>query len=254
MDVTDVLRARTHEPAGLTRMAAVSLAVHAAIVAFLVFGPGHWLSDVVETPKPIMTITIGGAGEGPKSGGLTAIGGRPVQTTEPAPKPEAVRPPAAKVPEMVVARETAKAVKAAPAPAPAKSIPEARGRTPTRGDEERPGTAVAETSARGQGFGLSTGGGAGSGSRLDVADFCCPDYLVLMTDKIRGNWNQQAEVSGHRRRPFHHPTRRPFDGRHGRSVERILGSRSSRAARRHGHAAAHSTAFTVHQSDAHRVP
>ena len=47
------------------------------------------------------------------------------------------------------------------------------------GAEARPGSAVAETGARGQGFGLSTGGGAGI--RVDArrrGDFCCPDYLV----------------------------------------------------------------------------
>lgn len=196
MDVTDVLRDRMREPAGLGQMAAASLAVHVAIGAFLFFGPGHWFPRAADEEKPVMTITLGGAGAGPKSGGLTAIGGRPVQTAEPAPKREAVRPPAAAVPEMVVPKASAKPVKAAPASAPAQPAIEARGRTPTRGDEVRAGTAVAETSARGQGFGLSTGGGAGSGSTLDVADFCCPDYLVLMTDKIRSNWNQQVEVPG----------------------------------------------------------
>jgi TonB family protein len=55
---------------------------------------------------------------------------------------------------------------------------------------------VAETGARGQGFGLSTGGGGGSGSSLDVANFCCPDYIVLMIDRIRTNWVRQAEMPG----------------------------------------------------------
>jgi TonB family protein len=72
----------------------------------------------------------------------------------------------------------------------------ARGRTPTRGEEQAAGSAVAETGARGQGFGLSTGGGVGSGSRLDVADFCCPDYLTLMVEKIRSNWNARAGSVG----------------------------------------------------------
>jgi TonB family protein len=58
------------------------------------------------------------------------------------------------------------------------------------------GSAVAETGARGQGFGLSTGGGVGSGSRLDVADFCCPDYLLLMVERIRANWNARAGTVG----------------------------------------------------------
>lgn len=198
MDVTDVLRDRRQEPDGLARMAAISFAAHGALLAFLVFGPMHSLSSPVERPKSVMTISLGGAGDGPRSGGLTAIGGRPVQTTEPAPVREAVRPPAAAVPEMVSPKTTTKAVtpaKPAP-PAPPTTTPDARGKALTRGEEIRPGNAVADTGARGQGFGLSTGGGAGSGSTLDVADFCCPDYLVLMMEKIRSNWNQQVELPG----------------------------------------------------------
>ena len=167
-------------------------------MAVLVFGPMRWLSNPVERPKSVMTISLGGAGDGPRSGGLTAIGGRPVQTTEPAPVREAIRPPAAAVPEMVSPKTTVKATtpaKPAP-PAPPTTTPDARGKALTRGEEIRPGNAVADTGARGQGFGLSTGGGAGSGSTLDVADFCCPDYLVLMMEKIRSNWNQQVELPG----------------------------------------------------------
>lgn len=198
MDVTDVLRDRRHEPDGLARMAAISLAIHGGVVVLLVFGPMRWLSNPVERPKSVMTISLGGAGEGPQSGGLTAIGGRPVQTTEPAPVREAVRPPAAAVPEMVSPKTTVKTAKpTAPLPpAPQTTTPDARGRALTRGEEIRPGNALADTGARGQGFGLSTGGGAGSGSTLDVADFCCPDYLVLMMDKIKSNWNQQVELPG----------------------------------------------------------
>ena len=194
MDVTDVLRDRMREPSGLGQMAAASLAVHVAIGAVLIFGPGQWFPRAADEEKPTMTISLGGAGAGPQTGGLTALGGRPVQTTEPAPTREAVRPPAPTVPEMVLPKANTKPVKAAPNTS--QPIAEARGRTPTRGDEVRPGTAVAETGTRGQGFGLSTGGGEGSGSTLDVSDFCCPEYLTLMTDKIRSNWNQQVEVPG----------------------------------------------------------
>jgi periplasmic protein TonB len=179
-------------------MAAISLAVHGIIAVFLVLGPAHWFRAPVEEKKSVMTISLGGAGEGTRSGGLTAIGGRPVQTTEPAPVREAVRPPAAKAPEMVTSSKPA--VKPAqvvkPTTVPQQTAPDARGKQLTRGEEVRPGNALADTGARGQGFGLSTGGGAGSGSTLDVADFCCPDYLVLMMDKIKSNWNQQVELPG----------------------------------------------------------
>ena len=197
MDVTDVLRDRRGEPDGLGSMAAVSLAMHAVIFAFLLLGPLNWLSRPAEPPKSVMTISLAGAGEGPQTGGLTPMPGRPVQTTEPAAVREAIRPPAAAVPEMVSTKPTAKAAKPVKAaPAPAQPSTESRGKTPARGEEVRPGNAIADTGTRGLGFGLSTGGGPGSGSRLDVADFCCPDYIALMVDKIKSNWNQRVEVAG----------------------------------------------------------
>jgi len=201
MEVTDVLRERMQEPSGLRLTALVSMLCHALLVAGLVYGPIRWVSRPVAQDKPAMSITLGGAGTGPRSGGLTAMGGRPVQTTEPPPlKAEPIRAPAAKVPEMTTAKVITKPVtmpKPAPSPPPVETAPaEAHGKTPVRGEQVRAGSAVAETGERGQGFGLASGGGAGSGSTLDVADFCCPDYLILMSDRIQSNWSQQVEVAG----------------------------------------------------------
>jgi periplasmic protein TonB len=198
MEVTDVLRERMQEPDGFRLTAFVSLLFHALLAAGLVYGPIRWVSRPVAQDKPVMTITLGGAGTGPRSGGLTAMGGRPVQTTDPPPlKAEPLRAPAAKVPEMTTPKVITKPL-TTPKPAPpVESAPaEAHGKTPVRGDEVRAGSAVAETGARGKGFGLASGGGAGSGSTLDVADFCCPDYLILMSDRIQSNWSQQVEVPG----------------------------------------------------------
>ena len=200
MDVTDVIRDRMREPPGLRNTAALSIVVHAAAFALLVLAPTDWLSQVRSEPRTVMTISLGGAGTpGPVTGGMTAIGGRPVQAETPAEalkRPQPVRPPAARTPEMTLPRPNAR-------PAPRRSQtpvrqapPDARGTTPTRGEETRTGTAIAETGARGQGFGLSTGGGAGSGSRLDVANFCCPEYIALMVERIRANWQAQAEIAG----------------------------------------------------------
>ena len=60
------------------------------------------------------------------------------------------------------------------------------------------GSAVAETGVRGQGCGtgLSGGGGAGLGAKLDVANFCCPEYLTTMVDLIQRNWNSKQQVTG----------------------------------------------------------
>jgi len=195
MDVTDILRDRMQEPDGLQRMVTVSLGVHVLIVAMIVLAPGRWMgrrSDIRE----VMTISLAGGGEGPMNGGFTTIGGRPVQEARPpeeAPKREAVRPPAAK-PEMTVPTKTARSSKSA---ADVKQAPDqARGRTPTKGEKVEAGTAIAETGVRGQGFGLSTGGGPGASATVYVANFCCPDYVVTMVERIRRNWAMNQGSSG----------------------------------------------------------
>jgi TonB family protein len=201
MEVSDVLRDRMQEPGGLPATAIVSLLVHAGVGAALIFGPMRWVSHSIDEHRPVMTITLGGAGTGPENGGLTSIGARAVQTTEQAPKPEALRAPAAKTPEMTVPIEKAPPVKPAKAPPKATEtvakLPDARGTTLSRGEEIQNGPAVAVTGARGQGFGgLSTGGGKGLQAALDIGNFCCAEYLELMNERIRANWNQQAEVAG----------------------------------------------------------
>lgn len=197
MDVTDVIRGRMAQPAGLQRMGLVSVLIHGALLAILVLSPRAWFSQRAPEARTVMTISLGGGTPGPENGGLTNIGGRAVQDLKPPDaKREAVRPPAVRTPEMTIPVPNAKPARTTRTPI--KQAPdEARGTTPTRGAETTPGTAIADTGARGQGFGLSTGGGAGSGSRLDITgEFCCPDYLLLMIEKIRSNWNQRVDASG----------------------------------------------------------
>jgi protein TonB len=122
------------------------------------------------------------------------MGGRPVQAVAEAKRAiEPVRPPAAKAPEMIEPKKTA------PKKAETKTETTAKtpkGRTPTKGDEVRKGSAVsAAQSARGQGFGLSSGGG-GTGSYLDTANFCCPEYIALMLEAVRSNWDHNQQAAG----------------------------------------------------------
>jgi protein TonB len=198
MDVSDVLRDRMQTPAGLQRMLTVSVAVHLAFVAALLFASRGLLKGA-HPSSIVMTISLGGT-VGPETGGMTPMGGRPVQTQTPPEdlaKREAVRPPAAKAPEMTVPLPNTKPVKATPS-APVRQAPdEARGRTPTRGAQTSAGSTAADTGVRGQGFGLSTGGGAGSGSSLEITgDFCCPEYLSIMIARIRSAWNQDQGARG----------------------------------------------------------
>jgi TonB family protein len=197
-DVTDILRDRMQPPDGLQQMAAVSALAHAAVLAVIVLLPGALMPSRSNAVREVMSISLNGGSAGTDTGGMTPMGGRAVQTQAPpeAPKrPEPIRAPAAKTPEMTVPTPTAKP---APKTPPVTQAPaEARGRTPTKGETPTPGSTIAETGVRGQGFGLATGGGTGAGSRLDISgDFCCPEYLGLMTTRIRTNWNDRAERPG----------------------------------------------------------
>jgi len=199
MDVTDVLRDRRGEPDGLQKMLVASVVAHIAVATLVMVAP-HWGPGTTEPPRTIMTINIAGGGDGPVNGGMTAIGGRPIQqqtpTAEP-PKREAVRPPAVKEPEMTIPLRAAKPSKPVAKTEVKQAPAEARGRTPTKGAQVTPGNSIAETGARGQGFGLSTGGGPGTGSSLEIiGDFCCPGYIATMVDRIRGAWNQNQGSRG----------------------------------------------------------
>jgi TonB family protein len=200
MDVTDVLRDRRGEPDGLQKMLVASVAAHVLVAAVAIVAPGRWSARYTEPPPTMMTISLAGSGTGPQSGGLTAIGGRPVQEQTPpaeTPKREAVRPPAAKAPEMTMPLPGVKPTKAPVRPDVKQAPDDARGRTPTRGAQTSPGNSIAETGVRGQGFGLSTGGGPGTGSSLEITgDFCCPGYIATMIDRIRGAWNPNQGARG----------------------------------------------------------
>jgi TonB family protein len=196
MDVTDVLRDRMQAPAGLQRMVAASVALHVVSAALLLLSPRGWLGRAATEPRSVMTISLGGSAS-PDSGGMTTMGARPVQVQTEEAKREAVRPPAAKTPEMTLPREGAKPTRATPAPAVKQAPDEARGRTPTRGAQTSAGSAIAETGVRrGQGFGLSSGGQQGFGGTLDVADFCCPEYLQTMLQRIHTVWQRNQGALG----------------------------------------------------------
>lgn len=199
--VTAVLVDREHEARGLSPMLACSIGLHLLVAIAVVFGPGRWLAGTTtQVPKVVMSVSLGG-GRGPDNGGSNPLGGRPVQQAAPAPeaRPQPVRPPAAKTPEMTVPVPAPKARTKPLAETPrteVKAAPEdARGRIPTTGPEEKFGSSFAETGVSGLGLGLATGG-AGTGSSLDVGNFCCPDYLRIMTRRITENWNSRQGVTG----------------------------------------------------------
>src|SRR5512143_2633422 len=104
MDVTDVLRDRMQEPEGLQRMVTISVVAHLLGAAIVLIGSGHLFGRPAAQPRNVMTISISGAGEGPRNGGFTAAASQPVQAQQnpqEAAKRQPVLPPAAKTPEMV---------------------------------------------------------------------------------------------------------------------------------------------------------
>ena len=177
---TDIIVARSRDVDRLSSMVLWSVAAHVVLTAIVVLAP-HPKTDL--TPKAIMTINFGGA-PGPRTG-MTQMAARPVQAPEPAQK-RAETAPAPKPPEMTLPNPKSKpqaAVKNAPRDAASKAR--------TTGPEPTEGTAASSPRIRGRGFaGLSSGGGGdSSGVTLDVADFCCPEYIIAMKETILQNWN-----------------------------------------------------------------
>ena len=191
--VSQILAARSQDAGGMQGVLGASLLAHLGLVAVMFLAPGGWFGEIAHEPEVVMTISLGGP-VGPRDGGMTPMGGRPVQAISETKRAiEPVRPPAAKAPEMIEPKKTA------PKKAEAKVTDTAKtptGRTPIKGEEMRKGSAVsAVQSARGQGFGLSSGGG-GTGSVLHTANFCCPEYVALMLEAIRDRWDNNQQAAG----------------------------------------------------------
>lgn len=204
--VTDVIVARARATERLQPMVAWSVGVHIVLLLLVLIVP---MFHEPGPPAARMTIMLSAGAPGEVTGGLTPIGGRPIQQVAPSEAPrivEAPPPPPPEAPKMVLPDpkpvprpETRKPViekppppKPAATPAPtARPAPTAK---PSTGEEVREGTARVETRSRGTGFGLSSGGGGASGSAelLDVTDFCCPEYVTRMATQIRLNWDQQT--------------------------------------------------------------
>ena len=184
---TDIIVARSRDVDRLSTMVLWSVVAHVVVTAIVMLVPKE---ETDLTPKAVMTINLGGA-PGPRTG-MTQMAARPVQAPEPVQK-RAESAPAPKAPEMTLPDPKSKpktAVKNAPK--------EAASKTPTTGPEPTEGTARSSERKRGQGFaGLSSGGGGDtSGVQLDVANFCCPEYIIAMKETIFRNWNGNRGRAG----------------------------------------------------------
>ena len=189
--VSAILYDRAREADGISRMLALSIGAHLAIVTLLWLTPTAWRSRT--TPETAtMQISLGGT-EGPNTGGMTSIAGRAVEEIA---KPNARAidtPPPARAPEMVEST----AVKPAPAKPMTKLPDPSKGRTPTTGPQIKTGSARVNTGGAAVPFGgLAQGGGGAGGVQLDVKNFCCPEYLAQMVQMVRQNWNANVGAGG----------------------------------------------------------
>jgi len=175
-EVTDVIVSRRTRQEPFNAMLVGSLIFHATLVGVLLFGPLDW-SVEADVPQPVMTISLAGP-PGPRTG-ATMEGGRAIAPPPPDAVPKPMPPPPPK-PENVVPTQT-------------RRTPPAK---PKVEEEPQPGVTRTETGARGQGFGLSAGGGGAGGVQLDVANFCCPEYVQQMITLIQRNWQQNQGVRG----------------------------------------------------------
>jgi TonB family protein len=189
--VTTILLERAQPRGGLWSRMGYSVLLHAVALPALAI----WMVSTAtteEAPKTVMQISLGGA-PGPRAGGMTPMAGRTVEAAPPTARPAPVAPPAPKAPEMTLPKADTR--KTPPREAPKKAPDDAKGRATPKAAEASQGSSVAETGAKGVGFGLTTGGGQ-TGGYLDVANFCCPEYLATMIQLIQRNWNSKQQVAG----------------------------------------------------------
>ena len=192
--VSDVLDLRVREGDGLSRMVAVSLGAHALLLVAIILMPADWRSSQPKAKITPMLISLGGA-VGPNAGGMTQLSGRSVQTVAP-PEPKRVETAPAKAPEMALPDPKLTA-KPKPTPKVDKPLDKSSSRTPTAGAEVKRGDARADTGAAPIPFGgLSTGGGGAGGVQINVGDFCCPEYIAAMNQRITENWNKNQGAAG----------------------------------------------------------
>ena len=193
--VSDILQSRKQEPGGLKKTAVISLAAHAAVLAILLMIPSV-MPRAAQPPRVIMNISLGGS-PGPKTGGMQMIGGRAIQAAQPSTDPQIAKttlPSVTATPPKMTLPDPKQKVR--PSTKPTVTSKDPKGTAAGRGFETQQGTAKVETFAKGQGFGLSSGGAGGDGGvRLDV-DFCCPEYIIDMRERILKNWNQNQRAAG----------------------------------------------------------
>jgi hypothetical protein len=188
--VSDILTLRAASEPRFSKSVWSSVVVHVLGVAALFLSHEYLITHRKPAPK-IMTITLGGS-IGPRSTGMNAAGARPVDIAAPQPKHEPIKTAASQASTMTLP------IKSEPKPTVDKALPiTSMPKPPTVGEQVRQGTALAETGSTSSTKGLTIGGsGGGAPPMLEIADFCCPEYLQGVVDRIQSVWNKNVPERG----------------------------------------------------------
>jgi TonB family protein len=187
--VSNALHARTHAPEGLAKMLLVSVAVHVILMTLATLAPASFWRRPVDARSTTVMIDLG-PGAGPHTGGLTPMGARPVQRAVSNPPPvSSVRPTPAQPTSMQPTPVQPPSARPTPTQPSAARTPESAGAVVAPG-------APAATASQSTGAGLSTPSGAGAGVQVKVGDFCCPDYVATMAQRIHQNWTPGRGAAG----------------------------------------------------------
>jgi periplasmic protein TonB len=188
-DVSHALHTRLYEPEGLKATLLVSSAAHVLLMVAVVMAPASWWQRSAAAPRDVMTISLGPT-PGPRTEGMTSMGSAParevvpeVSTPPPARRPAATTremPPEMTTTETTTAKVTAPEMTAPVMTAPVKTAP-----------PEEPRVA-AETGSGG----LRAGGGGITAGRFNVGEFCCPEYIATMLQRIEQNWSSRQGSGG----------------------------------------------------------
>ena len=186
--VSDILVARQRQFDSVGRPVALSIGVHAALIAALALLPSAWFA--AKKTMPTMTISLGAGQLGLKRTGMLQTGGRRVdEVVEPKRDPIVpVAPPKTATPDPAAAivKTPPKASEKPP------TTPAVAATKPATGKQITPGSALVETGTKGLEVGLSSAGAGGNNSA--EIDSCCTEYFQEMQTRIDAVWlrNQGA--------------------------------------------------------------
>ena len=95
---------------------------------------------------------------------------------------------------------------------------------------------------------------AAGGVQINVGDFCCPEYIAAMNQRITENWNANQGAAGTAVMKFTIQRDGTMTGDRGRSAQPQSGARPRVAPRARHDPAASAAAGGLHPADAHGLP